>query len=165
MFIEDKKNKGLFSETDAALSVKFAEAGFGLKANGQRLFHPLEVAYLAKFGKSSFSGSTPGAFILSQKKKNKLFPFAFAAYFAIRQTGRAVRPYAGTTDFFRVYAPGVGREEGRPSVLVCLLPGKLPSVESIEEKVKVAHLARLDLVIASGTDKELRFHKIASFNF
>ncbi|MFA4983476.1 MAG: hypothetical protein WC588_04655 [Candidatus Micrarchaeia archaeon] len=165
MFVEDKKNGGLFLETDPSLSDRFAEAGFGFKAGASRLFHPLEAAYLAKIGKSPISSCTPDSFILSQKKKDKAFPFAFAAYFTIRQTGRMVRPYANTGDFFRVYAPGVGREEGRPSLLVCLLPGKLPSVKSIEEKVKVAHLARLDLVIASGTEKELRFHKVAAFNF
>ena len=67
--------------------------------------------------------------------------------------------------YLRVYAPGVGREKDRPSQLLCLLPGKVPSVKTLEAEVKVAHLARLDLIIACGTEKEMKFYKISSYNF
>jgi len=165
MFAEDKKNKNHLVESDAELANKFSEAGMGFRTGAVHVFHPLEAAYLVKEGKSAFSKTTLDKFVASQAKKDGGFAFAFAVYCLIRKTGRLVRPYINTTDFFRVYAPGVGREEGRPSQLVCLLPGAFPSEKSIEEKVKIAHLARLDLIIANGDEKKIQFHKISSFNF
>lgn len=160
----DKKAK-MFEETDAALAEKFAQAGFGLDIGGARLFHPLEAAYLAKIGKSQIDSGTLEKFILSQKKTDALFPFAFAVYSRIRATGRVVRLFAGKEGYFRVYAPGVGREEERPSQLVVLQPGKNPSAKSIADEVKTAHLARLDLMLAIGTEKEIRFYKVSAFNY
>lgn len=166
MFIGSKKGKGLFEESDPELSARFIEAGMGFEDGGRILFHPLEAAYLVKIGKSAFEKSgTLEKFLSAQKKKDKDFPFAFAVFSSIRQTGRLARPYMEKTDFFRVYAPGVGRLESRPSQLVCLLPGKVPSAKSLGEQVKVAHLARLDLIIACGTEKEIRYYKISSFNW
>ena len=60
---------------------------------------------------------------------------------------------------------GVVQEEERPSQLVCLLPGKEPSIKSIVDEVKTAHLARLDLIIACGTEKEIKFYKVSAFNY
>lgn len=157
--------KHLFEETDARLSANFTEAGFGFQSEPTALFHPLEAGYLVKIGKSQFKSGTFQSFIASQKKKDRLFPFAFAAYCQIRATGKLVRPYMKEANFFRVYAPGVGREENRPSQLVCLLPGAAPSPKSLAEQIKIAHLARLDLIIASGAEKEIKYYKISSFNF
>jgi len=165
MLGETKKNRGLLLESDVLLAQKFCEAGFGFGSNGELLLHPLEAAYLVQLGKSSFAKGNLAQFITIQKKKNKLFPFAFVAYMAIRGTGRMVRPYAEGMKYLRVYAPGVGREKDRPSQLVCLLPGKVPSVKAITDEVKVAHLARLDLIIACGTEKKMKFYKVSSFNF
>ncbi len=166
MLTEIKSQKGFFTETDALLAKKFSEAGFGFEETGKIFFHPLEAAYLVKIGKTKFEKfETAEKFATSQKKSDKLFPFAFAAYFQIRQTGRLIRPYLQHTNFFRAYAPGVGREKERPSQLVCLLPGKFPSAKSLAEQVKVAHLARLDLIIACGTESEIKFYKISSFNW
>ena len=67
--------------------------------------------------------------------------------------------------YLRVYAPGVGRLQERPSQLVCLIPGKIPSVKTLADEVKIAHLARLDLIVACGTEKEMKFYKISSYNF
>jgi len=148
--------KLLFEETDPALAANFVEAGFGFKTDTSVLFHPLEAAYLVKLGKTSY------------KKKpvsSKNFAFASSVYTQIRSTGRIVRPYMKETNFFRVYDPGVGREEKRPSQLVCLLPGAVPSAKSLSEQIKIAHLARLDLIIACGTEKEIKYYKVASFNF
>jgi len=164
MLVENKKNKGFYLESDASLSVKFAEAGFGFDDGGEHLFHPLEVGYLVKIGKAAIAES-PESFITSQKKKDRLFPFALEAYCSVRSKGRMVRVFMKGVKYLRVYAPGVGREEERPSQLLCLLPGKLPSVKSISGEVRVAHLARLDLIIACGTEKEIKFYKISSFNF
>lgn len=166
MLSELKSSKGFFTESDAALSQKFLEAGLGAHDGGKLVLHPLEAAYLAKFGKTTFEKHAGAdAFIAAQKKKDKTFPFAFAVYLQIRATGRMVRPYLSHTNFFRVYAPGVGREDERPSQLVCLLPGSAPSSKSLREQVKIAHLARLDLVIAGGTEKETKYYKISSFNW
>ena len=138
MLAETKKPEGFFTETDPQLAKNFLSAGVGAEQGGKAIFHPLEAAYLAKLGKTSFD-KFPSAdeFAASQAKKVKTFPFAFAfaVYFQIRSGGRVIRPYLSHTNFFRVYAPGVGREEGRPSQLVCLLPGKMPSAKSLSEQV------------------------------
>jgi len=165
MLGETKKSKGLLSESDASLAQKFRDAGFGFGPSSEFLLHPLEAAYLAQLGKTSFEKGNIAQFITAQKKKDKLFPFAFVAYAAIRGTGRMVRPYAEGLKYLRAYAPGVGREKDRPSQLVCLLPGKVPSAKSISEEIRVAHLARLDLILACGTEAEMKFYKVSSFNF
>jgi tRNA splicing endonuclease len=165
MFQLDKKDKFLFLETDEKLRENFSKAGFGLNSEGRLFFHPLEAAYLAQLGKTDFGKLTFEKFMAAQRKSDKLFLFAFAVYSRVRGTGRAVRPYAKETHYFRVYSPGVGREEERPSQLVCLLPGKEPSVASIVDEVKIAHLARLDLIIACGTEKEIKFYKVSAFNY
>jgi hypothetical protein len=165
MFSESKKHKGLFCESDQGLAAKFREAGFGVDGESGGVFHPLEAGYLVKAGKSSFAGRTLAVFVSSQKKADKIFPFALAAFSLIRATGRQARPFMAGMKYFRVYAPGVGREEERPSQLVCLLPGKAPSAKSLSEEVKVAHLARLDLIAACGTEEEIKFYKISSYNF
>jgi len=166
MLIEDRE-KGSYSESDPSLSTKFREAGFGFwhESDAGAILHPLEAAYLAKLGKTSFDGASPEKFILTQKKKDKLFPFALEVYSAIRSTGRMVRPFMKGAKYLRVYAPGVGRAEERPSQLLCLLPGKLPSSKSIEAEVKIAHLARLDLIVACGTEKETKFYKVSAYRF
>lgn len=166
MFIESKKSKGMFEESDAKLAAKFIEAGMGFDDSGRILFHPLEAAYLVKIGKTRFEKSgTLENFLSARKKKDKDFPFAFSVFSSIRQTGRLARPYMEKTDFFRVYAPGVGRLDARPSQLVCLLPGAVPSAKTLVEEVKIAHLARLDLIVACGTEKEIKYYKISAFNF
>ena len=166
MLSENKKQKGLFSESDGELARNFSEAGFGFQEEGGAvLFHPLEAGYLVRIGKTTFASGTPDSFVSSQKKKDALFPFALCAYSQIRSTGRLLRPFMKGLKYLRVYAPGVGREKDRPSQLLCLLPGKAPSQKSLEEEVKVAHLARLDLIIACGSEKEMKFYKISSFNF
>jgi len=166
MLAETKKPKGFFTETGLQLAKDFLSAGIGFEEGGRIVFHPLEAAYLAKLGKTSFEKfASAGAFVAAQAKKDKHFPFAFAVYLQIRSGGRLVRPYLQHTNFFRVYAPGVGREGERPSQLLCLLPGKVPSPKTLQEKVKVAHLARLDLIIATGMEKDVRYYKISSFNW
>ncbi|MFA6214845.1 MAG: hypothetical protein WC717_06255 [Candidatus Micrarchaeia archaeon] len=155
----------LFTETDAALAQKFREAGFGLQAKGELALAPLEAGYLAGIGKSQFLAGTLASFIAAQKKKDKLFPFALSVYSTIRKTGRMIAPFEKTAQYFRAYAPGVGRTENRPSQLVCLLPGAAPSAKQLVEQVKIAHLARLELIIACGTEEEPRFYKLSAFNF
>jgi len=159
------KESALFTETDVALAQKFREAGFGLHKDGELLLSPLEAGYLAKIGKSKFAQGTLASFIAAQKKRDKAFPFALSVYFIIRQTGRMVAPFEKTTQYFRAYAPGVGRTENRPSQLVCLLPGKAPSAKQLVEQVKIAHLSRLELIIACGTELEPHFYKLSAFNF
>ncbi|MCX8174672.1 MAG: hypothetical protein N3E51_00500 [Candidatus Micrarchaeota archaeon] len=155
---------GLFFEADARLAEKFSEAGFGVHDAGKLLLHPLEAGYLLKTGKASFNGGFR-KFLLSQKKRDGSFPFCLEAYSQIRGTGRIIRPYLQSKKRFRVYAPGIGREEDRPSILVCLLPGKAPSAKSLAREVKIAHRARLDLVVACGSKSKIRYYKISSFNF
>lgn len=166
MFTKSKRGGGLVEETDTSLAAKFLEAGMGFGQGGSVLFHPLEAAYLAKIGKTSFeSFASAEKFAAAQEKKHRGFGFAFAVYFSIRKTGRLARPYAKEKDYFRVYAPGVGRLEQRPQQLVFLHPGKVPSLRTLEEQVKIAHLARLDLIVACGTEKEIKFYKVSAFNF
>lgn len=155
--------KEFFTESDAPLAAKFREAGFGFGEDS--LLHQLEAAYLVGMGKTSFEKQSLAQFLSQQKKKDRLFPFAFVVYSQIRGTGRIVRLFMQKTPHFRVYAPGVGREQDRPSLLVFLLPGKIPSPKTIAEQVKIAHLARLDLVIACGTEKEIKYYKISAYNF
>ena len=159
------KEAALFTETDVALAQKFREAGFGLHNGGELLLSPLEAGYLAKIGQSKFSQGTLASFTAAQKKRDKTFPFALSVYFIIRQTGRMVAPFEKTTQYFRAYAPGVGRTENRPSQLIYLLPGKAPSAKQLVEQVKIAHLARLELIIACGDEKEPHFYKLSAFNF
>jgi tRNA splicing endonuclease len=159
------KEATTFTETDSALAQKFREAGFGLRAQGALLLSPLEAGYLAKTGKSRFAEDTLSQFTTTQKKRDKNFPFALAVYITIRQTGRMVAPFEKTTQYFRAYAPGVGRTENRPSQLVFLLPGKAPSQKQLSEQVKIAHLARLELIIACGDEREPHFYKLSAFNF
>lgn len=154
-----------FTETDAALAQKFREAGFGLSSQGELQLSPLEAGYLVKIGKAKFAAGTLASFTAAQKKRGKTFPFALAVYTIIRQTGRMVAPFEKTTQYFRAYAPGVGRAENRPSQLVYLLPGKAPSAKQLVEQVKIAHLARLELIIACGDEKEPHFYKLSAFNF
>ena len=158
-------NASLFTETDVALAQKFREAGFGMGSNGGLLLSPLEAGYLVKIGKAKLAKGTLASFTAAQKKRGKAFPFALAVYFIIRQTGRMVAPFEKTTQYFRAYAPGVGRTENRPSQLICLLPGKAPSAKQLVEQVKIAHLARLELIIACGDEKEPHFYKLSAFNF
>ena len=101
-------------------------------------------------GKAKLKAGSLETFVSSQEKKDKLFPFALAVYGKIRSTGRQVLPFMKGIKYLRVYAPGVGRLEERPSQLICLLPGKEPSAKTLVEEVKIAHLARLDLIIAIG---------------
>lgn len=159
------KDAKLFTETDAALAQKFREAGFGLHAQGELSLSPLEAGYLVKIGKAKISTGALASFIAAQKKRDKNFPFALAVYAIVRQTGRMVAPFEKTTEYFRAYAPGVGRTENRPSQLVFLLPGKAPSQKQLVEQVKIAHLARLELIIACGDEKEPHFYKVSAFNF
>ncbi|MCX8194560.1 MAG: hypothetical protein N3G22_00415 [Candidatus Micrarchaeota archaeon] len=166
MLVESKKKKGFFEETNNELASLFAEAGAGFSFQKQFLFHPLEAAYFVKIGKAAFKDfKTFESFLSRWRQKDPSFPFAFSVYFAIRQTGRLIYPYMKKTNFFRVYSPGVGRQDSRPSQLVCLLPGKFPSQKTLENEVRVAHLARLDLIVACGTPQNIRFYKISSFNF
>ncbi len=156
----------MFCETEPSKAASFSEAGFGFDlGEGMRGFHPLEVGYLVETGKSSLSAGALGKFISNQTKKDKLFPFALAVYRLIRATGRQIRPFMAGMKYFRVYAPGVGREEERPSQLLCLLPGKTPSPKSLAQEIKVAHLARLDLIVACGAGEEIKFYKISAYNF
>ncbi|MEM4348593.1 MAG: hypothetical protein QXN37_03420 [Candidatus Anstonellaceae archaeon] len=164
MFCKHKQSN-FFVEQDASLQERFKEAGFGIQHEGSTLFHPLEVAYLVGKDKSSIQGLSFKEFIQLQSKKDKKFEFAFAVYSHIRGTGRQVRLFSKGIKYFRVYAAGVGREEERPSHLVCLIPGKAPSLKSLENEIKVAHLARLDLIVAFGTPANLKFYKISSYNF
>lgn len=159
------KEAKLFTETDVALAQKFREAGFGLHKDGEMLLSPLEAGYLVKIGKAKFTQGALASFIAAQKKRDKTFPFALSVYFIIRQTGRMVAPFEKTTQYFRAYAPGVGRTENRPSQIICLLPGKAPSTKQLVEQVKLAHLARLELIIACGTEDEPHFYKLSAFNF
>ncbi len=159
------KDANLFTETDVSLAQKFRTAGFGLSEKGDFTLSPLEAGYLVKINKAKFASGTLASFISAQKKLDKIFPFAFAVYFLIRQTGRMVAPFEKTSLYFRAYAPGVGRTENRPSQLVYLLPGKAPSAKQMSEQVKIAHLSRLELVIACGDEKEPHFYKLSSFNF
>lgn len=159
------KDAALFTETDAALSQKFREAGFGIFKEGGLLLSPLEAGYLAKIGKAKFADGTLQSFIGSQKKRDKNFPFALSVYSLVRQTGRMVAPFEKTTEYFRAYAPGVGRIENRPSQLIFLLPGRAPSQKQLVEQVKIAHLARLELIIACGDEKGPHFYKVSAFNF
>ena len=159
------KDAKLFTETDVALAQKFREAGFGLHKEGEFILSPLEAGYLVKIGKAKFAQGALASFIAAQKKRDKTFPFALAVYFIVRQTGRMVAPFEKTTHYFRAYAPGVGRTENRPSQLVYLLPGKAPSAKQLVEQVKIAHLARLELIIACGTEEEPHFYKLSAFNF
>jgi len=162
MFKLEKSSKEiLYSESDAKLCEDFSQAGFGFVIISKRLFHPLEAAYLEKMGKSRFAPKAAP----TEKSAGRDFGFALAAYSRIRATGRIVRPFIKQTHYFRVYAPGVGREAGRPSQLIALLPGEFPSPKTISDEVKTAHLSRLDLIIACGTEKEMQFYKISSFNF
>ena len=166
--LTEKKKKGghfcTYLETDQELAKKFHEAGFGFVIGDSIEFHPLEAAYLVKLGKSEFESKGLNAFISDQKKKNKLFPFSFAVYSHIRTSGRQVRPFIKESNYFRVYAPGVGREEERPSQLVCLMPGKL-SPKALVEEIALAHRMRMDLIIAHGIEADIRFYKVSSFNF
>ena len=159
------KDAKLFTETDVALAQKFREAGFGLNNGGELLLSPLETGYLVKIGKAKLAQGTLASFTAAQKKQDKTFPFALSVYFIIRQTGRMVAPFEKTTQYFRAYAPGVGRAENRPSQLICLLPGIAPSAKQLVEQVKIAHLARLELIIACGDEKEPHFYKLSAFNF
>jgi len=159
------KKAAIFTETDVALAQKFREAGFGLGAQGELQLSPLEAGYLVKIGKAKFADGTLASFIAAQKKRDKEFPFALAVYTLIRQTGRMVAPFEKTTQYFRAYAPGVGRTENRPSQLIFLLPGKAPSQAQLVEQVKIAHLSRLELIIACGDEKEPHFYKVSAFNF
>jgi tRNA splicing endonuclease len=160
-----KKGASIFTETDAALAGKFREAGFGMGNGAALRLSPLEAGYIVKIGKSKFASGTLASFISGQRKKDKEFPFALEVYSAIRQTGRMVAPFEKTSRYFRAYAPGVGRTENRPSQLICLLPGKAPSAKQLVEQVKIAHLSRLDLIIACGDEKEPHFYKVSAFNF
>jgi tRNA splicing endonuclease len=159
------KKTNLFTESDAALSGKFREAGFGLSGSGELLLSPLEAGYLVKIGKAKFAAGTLSSFMAAQKKLGKEFPFALEVYFIVRQTGRMVAPFEKTSQYFRAYAPGVGRIENRPSQLIYLLPGKAPSAKQLVEQVKIAHLSRLELIIACGDEKEPHFYKVSAFNF
>jgi len=159
------KEAKAFIETDVTLAEKFREAGFGMHSGGGLLLSPLEAGYLVKIGKVKFASGTLASFIAAQKKRDRSFGFALAVYYIVRQTGRMVSPFEKTTQYFRAYAPGVGRTENRPSQLVYLLPGKAPSAKQLSEQVKIAHLSRLDLIIACGDEKEPHFYKVSSFNF
>ena len=159
------KDAVLFTETDVALAQKFREAGFGMHKEGGLVLSSLEAGYLVKIGKAKFAKGTLASNIAAQKKRDKTFPFALSVYFIIRQTGRMVAPFEKTTQYFRAYAPGVGRTENRPSQLICLLPGKAPSAKQLVEQVKIAHLSRLELIIACGDEGEPHFYKLSSFNF
>lgn len=155
MALEKDKKSGLYTETDGALCAKFSEAGFGIPKEGKLLLHPLEAAYLANTGKSKFA---------VPPKSGRGFKFALSVYTIVRGSGRLVLPISGTP-YLRAYAPGVGRVENRPSVLLHPMPGRFPAAKSLQEQVKLAHLERLDLVIACGTAEEPKFYKISSFNF
>ncbi|VVC01689.1 Uncharacterised protein [uncultured archaeon] len=154
----------LYLESDSKLAEKFHEADFGFSAGGQLVFHPLEAAYLVKLGKTKFDGKSFAQFMAAQKKKHRMFPFAFAVYSLVRSKGRVVRPYMEGIKYLRAYAPGAGRQEGKSSLLIALLPGRLAG-KDIEEQVALAHKLRLDLIIAYGTEKEPKFYKVAAFNF
>ena len=160
-----KKNESFFTETDVGLAGKFREAGFGLSGRGELLLSPLEAGYLVEIGKAKFASGSLSSFIAGQKKRFKAFPFALAVYRIIRQTGRMIAPFEKTSQYFRAYAPGVGRTENRPSQLIYLLPGKAPSAKQLVEQVKIAHLSRLELIIACGDEKEPHFYKVSAFNF
>jgi hypothetical protein len=173
----------LFIETDAALSQKFSEAGFGRQDGESLLISPLEAAYLVNLKKTNFPGNSPASesknpnakakpgkatleeFIAAQQKKNENFRFAFAVYAIIRGSGRILVPAGDAKDYFRVYAPGVGRPENRPSQLLRLMPSEKVSLKSIKDEIEIAHRERLELIVAVGEVSEPKFYKISAYNF
>jgi tRNA splicing endonuclease len=157
-----KNKKGGFEESDPVLAEKLHEEGFGFDDGS---LSALEAGCLLAANKAKLHKGNLATLLSSEKKKDKNFPFALAAYSRIRSTGRMVRPFSDGGKYLRVYSPGLGREEERPSQLLCLLPGKPPSPQTLEKEVEKAHLARLDLIIACGTEKEIKFYKISAFNF
>jgi tRNA splicing endonuclease len=159
-----KKSGDFFIETDPQLEENFFDAGFGFKQDEKVFFHPLEAAYLVKYNHASFEDLSLEKLLKLQKKKNKIFPFAFFVFDLIRRTGRIIRPYAKSLVYFRVYAVGVGREEERPSFLLFLCPTSF-STKMLSTQLRIAHRARLDLVIATGSKKQVKFYKISSLNF
>lgn len=156
---------GFFEETDAALSQRFSEAGFGRELGGRLFLSTLEALYLAKTGKAKFESSTPESVLASEKKGDRGFPFAFAVYLSIRKSGRVMLPAGDSREYFRVFSPGVGRLDSRPVQLLRLCPGKKLPGSLVEKEVAFAHLERLDLIVATGSEKEIRFYKVSSFNF
>jgi len=166
MIKEDKKQAGLFCESDPSAARRLSDSGFGRMNGNQPVFHPLEVAYMLKLGIAS-SDRTLQKFVAGQAKRDRRFPFAFDVYSCIRQTGRIVRPYSGKegAGYLRAYAPGAGRLEERPSHIICLLPGKAPSANSLGREIAIAHKVRLDLIVAYGEPGSVRFVKVAAFNF
>lgn len=165
MLVAAGKPARAFTETDSALAKNFSQAGFGTEHEGRLILSPLEAGYLAKMKKTSFCGLSLSDFLKMQKKADPLFPFAFSVYCKIRKTGRVIAPFHGSSKFFRVYSPGLGRNEDRPSQLVLLSPSKIPSEKEMKRYVKTAHLCRLDLIVAFGNERRVSFLKISSFRF
>jgi tRNA splicing endonuclease len=166
MLLSKKTGKqGLFTESDPALSQKFSEAGFGRRDGDRLVFSSMEAAYLANLKKTKFSKSTFEKFLSDSAKKDKDFKFTFMVYAMIRGSGRIIVPTGGSSDYFRVYAPGVGRPENRPSQLLRLMPGGKISPKSISEEIEIAHRERLELIVAVGTETAPKFYKISAFNF
>ena len=159
------KKQEFFIETDTVISEKFAEAGFGRRLGSELLLTPLEAAYLANIKKTAFSGMTLDKFLASRKKKDGDFMFTFKVYAIIRGGGRILVPAGDAKDYFRVYAPGIGRPENRPSQLLRIIPGADISPKSIKEEVEIAHRERLELIVAVGTEAEPKFYKISAYNF
>ena len=155
----------MFTESDPELSQKFSEAGFGRKDGQGAVFSPVEAAYLANLKKTQFDRLTLEKFLAQWQKKDKNFKFTFMVYALIRGSGRILVPAGDSTDYFRVYAPGVGRPENRPSQLLRLMPGDKVSPKSIGEEIEIAHRERLELIVAVGTESAPKFYKISAFNF
>jgi tRNA splicing endonuclease len=154
-----------FIESDAQLSQKFSEAGFGRKDGDDLVFSPIEAAYIVNLKKTKFDKTTLEKFLSENQKKDKNFRFTFMVYAMVRGGGRILVPAGDTLHYFRVYAPGVGRPENRPSQLLRIMPGDKVSPKSIGEEIEIAHRERLELIVAVGTESAPKFYKISAFNF
>ncbi len=73
----------------------------------------------------------------------------YRIYRALRGGGRVVRFSAGSPLHWRVYERGVGREQERPQMMLCIVPPDWSvSLQTLEQQMQLARLLRLDLGLA-----------------
>jgi tRNA splicing endonuclease len=138
-----------------ACSEALHRMGFGyFGEKGELVISELEKRYIAEKGIAKIRGG----------KFPARLEDAYAVYRYFRIHGHVVRQASDDEALLRVWARGVGREEGRSGLLVKVVEVDWKAdFDGLQNLIALAHAARKELVIARVVDGKVDLAKLAKF--
>ena len=176
--------EGQVLESDEARGVKLLQMGFGRQTAKGVSLHLLEAAYLTEKNllhamdshhtltvkdllgeENTLAGKSKTKKSSSKSKStpSSSMPLSdqFLIFRSLRSNGQVVR-FSSVPGWWRVLAPGVGRDQERSQTLLQLAtPDWKATVASLERQLAVARLMRLELVLAYVQDGRPHLLKIS----